>query len=253
MGRRHCLWFVVVLFSFSTGSFASDVASRLRSLVIPDIELVDVPLVDAVQFIQAKSEELDPSGRGVNVILNSAEAGEKTVTLKVRNMTLGRTLWFLGAMTGCVVEVDAHAAMLRPVLGRFPLPESQSDPRVLAKVSRIIVPSLEFQDTPLEDALDFLRDFSMQLDVAEPDPAQRGVNIIRFPEDVPRGVGANPRGKPEGVDFGAAPAPLETANGPAITLKLSNVPLADAIRYTSELASHEVRLIKGAIVLLPEP
>jgi len=79
------------------------------------------------------------------------------------------------------------------------------------KLQRIILPSLEFHDTPLFEAVDFLRTKSFELDTSEPDASRRGVPIL--------------------LDLG----PLQDSS-PAITLRLTDVPLAEALRYTAELA-----------------
>jgi hypothetical protein len=46
------------------------------------------------------------------------------------------------------------------------------------KLKDIKIPSLEFSDTPLGDALQFLQSKSVELDFVEQDPNKKGINII---------------------------------------------------------------------------
>lgn len=100
-------------------------------------------------------------------------------------------------------------------------------PDVEAKLKSIILPSLEFQETPLEDALSFLQQRSVELD-PDPDVAAKGVNLV--------------------VDVGENYE--EIAETP-ITLRLSNVPLAEALRYTTALARLEYDTEPHAVVIVP--
>ena len=94
------------------------------------------------------------------------------------------------------------------------------------KLRAITIPKIEFKDTPLGDALAFLQMRSVELDVEEADPAKKGINIIL-------------EGEP-GVD----PRP--------VTLRLVNVPLAEAMRYTTELAGYTYVAEKHAVVVRPK-
>lgn len=92
------------------------------------------------------------------------------------------------------------------------------------KLKEIIIPSIEFSDTPLRDALAFLQQLSVELDVKETDPARKGFNIVSNAE----GTG----------DI-------------RITLRLSNVPIVEALRYTTSLAQLKYKVEPNAVVILP--
>ena len=59
------------------------------------------------------------------------------------------------------------------------------------KLKTIILPSVEFVNTPLQDCIDFLRERAAELDT-DPDPINRGIDIIL---NLGGGVGGAPRGR----------------------------------------------------------
>lgn len=207
----------------------STVAAKLRTIVIPSIEFTDAPLSDTVSFLQTRSAELDVGEQtGVNVILDvRGEAAEKTVSLNLRHVTLGRALWFLAQVSGLDLRVDAHAVMLVERSGEAKTwAKPEIDVALAKKLRSIVIPSLEFQDTPFGDALQFLRELSIRED-PDPDVAARGINIVEIP--------APPGGEP----------------GP-VTLRLTNTPMTEAIRYVCALADYDITVQKGAVIVFPE-
>lgn len=91
------------------------------------------------------------------------------------------------------------------------------------KLERIILPNVEFHQTTLRDAVDFLREESRRVD-GDPDPGRRGVNLI-------------------------------LANSPGtstrITLTLHNIPLSEALKYVAAQAGLKVKTEFYAASLVP--
>ena len=135
--------------------------------------------------------------------------------------------------------------------------------RIEDKLKTIIIPSIEFADTPLKDALDFIQQRSTELDVAETDPAKKGINIIlqAGPGGGGGGAAAAPAGAaPGGEGFGfegggGAGGGLDAGGGgpgdTRITLRLNNVPLAEALRYTTSLAQLKYKVEAHAVLVVP--
>src|SRR5207249_5005255 len=120
----------------------------------------------------------------------------------------------------------------------------------------IIIPHIEFRDTTIREAIDFLRE-----QAAENDPTGQGVNIVLrlvplgqiAPPSAPvvppegaaapegtaaPGAGAPPAGAPVRGRPGATPA-VAPVSGPAaarITVTLDNIPLGEALRYVANQA-----------------
>lgn len=98
-----------------------------------------------------------------------------------------------------------------------------------AKLSEIVVPSLEFENARLVDVVDYLRQKAVELDVAENDPVRRGVNII--------------------IDSSSLAG--EDAGERLLSVKLANVPLGVALRYVVEKVGLAYRTDNTAIRVIP--
>jgi hypothetical protein len=93
------------------------------------------------------------------------------------------------------------------------------------KMQRIIFPSVQFHNVTTEQAIEFLRLKSKELDTSERDPAKKGVNII--------------------LKVGTTPSTAQ------ISLDLHDVPLLEALRYVTELAGMKYKVEPYAVVIVP--
>lgn len=132
--------------------------------------------------------------------------------------------------------------------------------RTEEKLKTITLSSVEFSDTPLKDALIFLQERSVELDINESDPAKKGVNIILDAgAGMAPGAGAAPAAAAPaaggGLAFETGAAPVAAGGGgigdTLITLRLSNVPLAEALRYTTSLAQLKYKVEPFAVKVVP--
>src|SRR5262245_49953282 len=141
------------------------------------------------------------------------------------------------------------------------------------KLNSIIIPHIEFRDTTIREAIDFLREQS-----AENDPSGQGVNIVLrlvplgqvappsvpvLPPGLPAGspgagvpVQAPPAGAPGQVAPGGSPGvpPVPVVSGPAgarITVTLDNIPLGEALRYVANQAGLKVKIEPYAVAIIP--
>ncbi len=119
---------------------------------------------------------------------------------------------------------------------------------ITEKLRRIIIPSINFEDTTVEEAVDFLRQRSRELDNLEVDPDRRGVNfVIRRPRSSDVGDAGADLGDADGL-------PLGTTNLGALRireLRLRNVPLAVALQYICDQAGLRYRVDDFAVTLVP--
>lgn len=129
------------------------------------------------------------------------------------------------------------------------------------KLRRIIIPRIDFEDTTVEEAIDFLRLRSAELDTLELDPTRKGVNfVVRRPRTAP--VTAAPEA---GLDAGAVGAAGDaTAVAPAIPtssdpgslrvreLRIRNVPLAVALKYICDQTKLRFKVDDFAVTLVPQ-
>jgi len=93
------------------------------------------------------------------------------------------------------------------------------------KMQSIIFPSVQFQGASVDEAIEFLRIKSRDYDTVEKDPTKRGVNLI--------------------LRQGAAPSTAQ------ISLDLKDVPMAEALRYITELAGMKYKVEPFAVVVVP--
>jgi general secretion pathway protein D len=127
-----------------------------------------------------------------------------------------------------------------------PAPTGTGVAYITEKLRRIIIPTINFEDTTVEEAIDFLRQRAIELDTLELDPARKGVNfVIRRPRDAPAGDA--------GLDA-AAGGLLASADPGALRvreLRLRNVPLEVALRYIGEQTKLRYKVDDFAVTLVP--
>ena len=100
---------------------------------------------------------------------------------------------------------------------------------------------MDFEDTTLAEAVDFLRLRCIELDANEADPVKKGLNFVVAPTKEPA------------VDPFAAGTPEAGINGPRIqSLRLRNVALGEALKYICqasgtrfEIDDHAVNIVSG--------
>ena len=180
--------------------------------------------------------------------------------------TRGRMMW----------QVDQGWAM--PVR-KFGLQEVKFDPnanpdatgtaRITAKLAHIILPKLEFREATIREAVDFLKKKSAELDINEPDPTKKGVNIVLKLEGGGGGGAAAPAAAPAGIPGipgleplpgaapAAAPAAVDVGGGAnaenaRITVSLTNIPLVEALRYVTSLANLKFKIEPFAVAIVPQ-
>lgn len=112
---------------------------------------------------------------------------------------------------------------------------------IMNKLRTIIIPSIDFENATLEEAVDFLRKQAVELDTAEPDPSRKGLNfVVRKPRLEPA----------SGESPANAAAELEQVRIPALHLR--NVPLAVALKYICDQTKLRFKVDDYAVTLRPQ-
>ena len=114
------------------------------------------------------------------------------------------------------------------------LPEETANggsPLIEEKLNTITIPRLEFNNARLVDVVEFLSQKSQELDTSEPDPTSRGVNIV-----------IDSSGALDGRDLSQIP----------LTVRLSNIPLAAALKYVTQQVDMKYRVEGFAVKVIPE-
>ncbi len=125
---------------------------------------------------------------------------------------------------------------------------------ITEKLRRIVIPRIDFEDTTVEEAIDFLRLRSAELDTLELDPARKGVNfVVRRPRAAAVTGGA---GLDAGLDAAAGEAlPAAGADPGSMRvreLRVRNVPLAVALKYICDQTKLRYKVDDFAVTLVPQ-
>ncbi|MGA0899476.1 MAG: hypothetical protein ACO3SO_03615, partial [Luteolibacter sp.] len=123
---------------------------------------------------------------------------------------------------------------------------------ITEKLRRIIIPSINFEDTTVEDAIEFLRMRAAELDTLELDPARKGVNFVLR---APGGGGA--AGADAGLEeaLGGAAAVLGGSDPGSLRieeLRVRNVPLEVALKYICDATKLRYKIDNYAVTLVPQ-
>lgn len=126
--------------------------------------------------------------------------------------------------------------------------EGSGSETIAYKLKNIIIPVVDFDDTTVEEAIDFLRQRARELDTFELDPDKKGINfVIRKPRI---GGGAAALGDAE-LDAEAGLTAQDPGTARVKELKLRNVPLATALQYIVDQARLRYKIDEFAVTLLP--
>lgn len=146
------------------------------------------------------------------------ERGEKEKAIALQAQALEKAKEMVSKYSETLAKYEG-----RPVDG--PIPH---------KLREIVIPVIQFQDTTLGEAMEFLRIRVRELDAAEADPAKKGINIVIGPLKPARGAGL----------IGGDGLPIVKE------LKLRNVPLGDALKYICEATQTRYKIDGNAVVIL---
>ncbi|MDA7882511.1 von Willebrand factor type A domain-containing protein, partial [Akkermansiaceae bacterium] len=101
---------------------------------------------------------------------------------------------------------------------------------IASKPQQIVIPVVDFENTTLEEVLDFLRIRSIELDVATLNDQERGIDFVLRPNA-------------EGESLSAVKIP---------SLKMKDAPISEVLEEVAKKAGLEIRMDEWAIVLKPE-
>ncbi len=144
-----------------------------------------------------------------------------------------------------VARDHTRAAQLREIASEWEMPVPQAVPTDLGiaertvtagrraeieeKLKEIIIPSIEFQQAPLSQVLDLLNQRSVELDLNEPDPSLKGVNLV-----IDTGT------------FGAG----ENPGSRTLSLRMANAPLGAVLQYVTRLVDATFRVDEFAVSIV---
>ncbi len=93
----------------------------------PKVEFRNATLREVVDFLVAKSKTLDPSGKGMNIVLKNMDGiGDGKITLSLTNVSLTEVLQYVAKINKLEVVKDSSSFIVaRPIEeGKTPAPNS---------------------------------------------------------------------------------------------------------------------------------
>ncbi|MEM6915375.1 MAG: hypothetical protein AAF491_02320 [Verrucomicrobiota bacterium] len=211
--------------------FASNVdlsvEEKLKQIILPKVDFEAKPLSKCLEILEERSRELDPSpiNKGLSIIDHTDGSEDILISLRLTNVPLHEAIRYACQLANRNPSYDDRGVHVRMVEENPSSEVSEYSTVLEAKLESIIIPDIDFVDTPLRDALSFLQQKSMELD-PETDPDKKGINLIleKGPSD------------PE----------------PKITLKLTRISLKEAFEYIASLSGLECQLTPDYLLLKPE-
>lgn len=209
-----------LLLALSSVASSQTVEAKAWAILLPQVEFRGATLDESIQALRARSRELDPARQGVNIVCMAPMPADKKLDLRLTNVPLREALRYVAQLSGLRLAAEQTALVLKPgdLNGAPPGFRGSSAAQT---ASQMILPQVEFRETTLPEAVDYLVTRSRALD-----PKKQGVNIVL---DVP----------PERRDA-------------KITLSLREVPLGEVVRYTAQLAGLVVAEEPYALVIGPK-
>ncbi|MEO6847971.1 MAG: Amuc_1098 family type IV pilus outer membrane protein [Chthoniobacterales bacterium] len=98
------------------------------------------------------------------------------------------------------------------------------------KLDSIIIPRIDFRETTVKEAIDFIKQRAAALDTAESDPSKKGVNIF----------------------LKLDPTAIAAESATRITLSLTDIPLREALGYIATSANLKIKVEPYAVAIVPQ-
>jgi general secretion pathway protein D len=121
--------------------------------------------------------------------------------------------------------------------------------QIVAKLNTIIIPKIDLSDSPISEAVEYLKQKSR-----DQDPAKKGVNIFlklgQTPATASTQATTPGSALPSSLPSTGSSAAVTTSE-PHVTIALSNVPLYVALDYISKLSNLKLKIDPFAVSIVP--
>ncbi|MDP1590660.1 MAG: hypothetical protein Q8M07_23100 [Prosthecobacter sp.] len=204
----------------------SVIEAKLQSIILPRVQFNGASIEEAVEFLRVKSREFDTLDKtGVQFILRTGGTKPGRISLDLKDVPLIEVLRYCTELAGLTYKIEPYAVTIGAANAKATAKleitaKADIKTTVATRANKIILPSVEFRDATLVEAIEFIRAKSR-----EHDPDKKGVNILL------KGDGGTVK----------------------ITLYLKDVPVPEALRYCAELANYKLSADENSFVLTPTP
>ncbi|MEZ5386415.1 MAG: hypothetical protein R3F13_12955 [Prosthecobacter sp.] len=203
---------------------------KLNQIILPDFSPTEISLEEAIEYLRVKSREFDTtttetSQKGVNFVIigGSDEKLPASVGLRLNDVPLAEALRLITESAGMKFVVEPYAVAIRDKDDKRGPSKRPSTNTLRPKVEKIILPTVQFQDATIEEAVEHLRISRACLDADGHSSTTMALNYVLKlrPNDM----------------------------RPKISLDLKDAPLSEALRYCAEIAGATLRYDRFAVVI----
>lgn len=199
---------------------------KLNTIIIPDYPTSEVALEEAVEVLRMKSREFDTTSagsgiKGVNIVIVAGGSLKLPAAsgLSMRGVPLAEALRHITGLVGLKYTVERHAVAIREQNDQR-VPVYQKTTSLQNHMEKRILPTVQFQDASLEEALEYLRVNRGCYDMGDKIPPPLNY-VLHLREGVKR---------------------------PPISIDLKDIPLDEALRYCAEISNVRLRYDPFAVV-----
>lgn len=210
-----------------------------------DAQVLSLDLADSRSDYGTALLKLQSAAPARNLNLGFVGIFERNHELKSRIMEISshrrnHPAWRAGGLLLITVVTFFGATKAQEPEAREPEPKvvvDGVDPKggkaiIERKLDAIVIPLISMEDTSLEEAIDFLRVRSVELDTTESDPAKKGINfVIRKPREAAPNAG--------------------DAGPPKLTMTLKNLPLRNVFNVICAQTGLRYQVDDFAVTFLP--
>jgi uncharacterized protein YihD (DUF1040 family) len=98
---------------FTTAAGASsDLEDKLKEIIIPEVEMRDVPLKKAILKLSKLSKKYSEDHKRINILLMGTQT-EATVSINLSNISLYEAIKYLAISAGLQMKIDDYAVVLK--------------------------------------------------------------------------------------------------------------------------------------------
>ena len=203
---------------------------KLNQIIVPDIFPIEITLEDALEILRVKSREFDTtttetSQKGVNFVMigGSDKILPASASLRLKDVPLSETLRSITELVGMKFVVEPYALVIREKDDERGPPKGPSKNTLRLKMEKIVLPSVQFQDATIEEAVEYLRVSRACLDADNHSSAKTALNYV---------LKLSPNDR-----------------RPKISLDVKDISLSEALRYCAEIAGASARYDRFAVMI----
>ena len=216
---------------------------KLEEIVIDHIEFEEVSIQNIINYLRKRSRDLDPEGKGINIILNlkgqessdkgANEENDHPITIVVDKIPLKEAIEYITRGAGLkwrifhnAVEIaskdvpfDAESIALTKSFINPP-PNQELTAKMNAKLDNLKIDRVEFEDAALSGVLSYLKRETQRID-----PEGLGIAII------------------------LRTTPAQAQNLPRVSMALNAIAVRDVIECLCQVTGLSYRIEERAVVI----